>query len=158
MHPVRPDEREVAALFVIYNDDLTRIHDVLIRQFSVLQSRTQLLLTLATITLTITGFSGPRIAGTHAVIGWLMGGGLLFVLASIALVLTGTLRLRFASEILDPARPRESVTEILCQRNRKTRIFLWSLALLVIGLSGYVAAVIAYLVIGDPASVTLASG
>lgn len=151
----RAIDDEVTALFALYDDDLARIHDVLIRQFAVLQGRTQLLLTLATITLTITGFSGPRIASTHASVGWLMGGGLLFVLASIALVLTGTLRLRFASEILDPRRARDSVAEVLHQRNRKTRVFLWSLTLLVVGLTGYVAAVIAYLALGDPSSVAM---
>ena len=41
---------------------LLAVQQVIAHQFDVLQSRTHMMLTLATLTLTITGFSGPKIA------------------------------------------------------------------------------------------------
>ena len=141
---------EADNLFALYDNDLQRVHQVLTQQFSVLQSRTQMLLTLSTIVLTITGFSGPRIGATHMSVRLAMAMGLVCVLISVISMLTGIIHLRFASQFLDSEHPRETVIAILAQRDRKTRIFFRALFTLVLGMAFYVLAIIAYLFLGDP--------
>ncbi len=113
-------------------------------QFAVIQSRTQLLLTLATLTLTITGFSGPRIAVSGAFARAAMICGLVLVLMGVVAALVGSLRIRWLTQFIG-ANPHEELAAIIAYRNRKTAWFVWELLLVVGGLSCYVAAVIAYL-------------
>ncbi|MDA3960023.1 MAG: hypothetical protein PF961_04465 [Planctomycetota bacterium] len=139
---------EARHLMVLYEGDLSRCLDVLTRQFGVLQSRSQLLLTLATITLTITGFSGPRIAASGELARWSLVIGLAVVLISVILILLGTLRIRWMTQLVtDPG----SLATAIAYRDRKTRMYLFQLSVLVVGLSAYVLAVLAYFVSGVPA-------
>jgi hypothetical protein len=117
--------------------------EVVSRQFATIQSRTQLLLTLATITLTITGFSGPKIAESGVFARLSLSIGLGFVLAAV-LILLSTLRIRWLTQFSGPD-ALGTLTDILEYRNRKTSWYLFELALLAVGLGLYVAAVIAYL-------------
>lgn len=140
-------QREAERLLTLYDGALPRCLDVLTHQFGVLQSRSQLLLTLATITLTITGFSGPRIAASGAVARWSLVVGLALVLLAVVLILLGTLRIRWMTQLVhDPA----SLAEAIAYRDRKTRKYLLQLAILVAGLTAYVCAVIAYFLTGVP--------
>ena len=78
---------EAERLLAVHGSDgLAKVQGILSQQFQVLQSRSQLLLTLATITLTITGFSGPRIADSNPFGGPLMAIGLCFVLLAVAMI------------------------------------------------------------------------
>ena len=129
-------------------DHLPALQAVLSQQFQVLQARSQLLLTLATITLTITGFSGPRIAGSHPLTGPLMAIGLSFVLLAVAMILFGTLRIRWVTQFIDPDDATACVARIITYRNRKTKLYIVELGCLVLGLAGYVSAVITYLFSG----------
>ena len=114
-----------------------------------MQSRSQLLLTLATITLTITGFSGPRIADANYLTGPLMAVGLSFVLLAVAMILLGTLRIRWVTQLIDPDQTIASIATIIAYRNRKTRLYIVELSCLVLGLAGYVSAVVTYLFLGS---------
>jgi hypothetical protein len=119
--------------------------NTLSQQFQVLQSRSQLLLTLSTLTLTITGFSGPKIAQTNALARYSIAVGIVFVLISTILVLIGTLRIKWVSQFT--GKDEQSMLEaIIAYRNRKTRLYRWELGLLVIGLTCYVCSVVTYLV------------
>ena len=145
-HPSPPEE--AAQLIELYGgvERLPACIEVISKQFIVLQSRSQLLLTLATITLTITGFSGPKIAASGAFARCAMASGLLFVLLAVVILL-GTLRIRWLTQF-SGASAQATVTAILEYRNRKTRWYLLELGLLVIGLACYVSAVIYFLL--DP--------
>lgn len=118
-------------------------------QFQVLQTRSQLLLTLATLTLTITGFSGPKIAQTNALARYSIALGLVFVLISTILVLIGTLRIQWMTQV-EAETPRATLVAILTYRNQKSALYRVELLLLVIGLACYVTSVVTYLICLPP--------
>ena len=143
MTPDPEDEaRELLALHGGGRDALARAVELLSRQFLVIQNRSQLLLTLATITLTITGFSGPKMAesGVLARIGLVAG--LIFVLLAVVLLLAN-LRIRWLTHFIGPD-PQRSLVAALRYRNAKTRWYLAQIVLLMIGLGCYVGAIVAY--------------
>lgn len=115
--------------------------------FDVIQARSQLLLTLSTIALTITGFSGPKIAQTNDFARYSMALGIVFVLCSMIILLLGGLRIRWTTQFLGGP-PEETLIRIIRYRNLKTRLYFVELGLLVIGLSSYVASVVTYLLYG----------
>lgn len=112
--------------------------------FTILQTRSQMLLGLATICLTITGFSGPRMAQSNGISRFFIGFGLSFVLASIIAVVAGPLRFRWITAwkagTLD-----ETLIENIMRRDQKTRLYRLATTLLMIGLSGYLLSLIVYL-------------
>jgi hypothetical protein len=122
--------------------------DVLMQQFQVLQTRAQIMLTITTLTLTITGFSGPKIAAAGLFARTTMVLGILSVLASTLLILGGSLRIQWVTQFRGPD-DHALVTSILHYRNRKTRLFFLEICLLVAGLACYVASVVAYFIVGD---------
>lgn len=119
---------------------------LLMAQFSVLQTRSQLLLTVATLALTITGFSGPRIAAAGEFQRYGLAAGLALVLASMLLILGGSLRIRWVTQFRRPEGGDDTalLAQIVCYRDRKTRLFFIEVCLLLAGLTAYVAAIIAY--------------
>ena len=103
-----------------------------------------MLLGLATICLTITGFSGPRMAQSNAYSRFFIAFGLTFVLASVIAIVVGPLRLRWITAwragSLD-----ETLLENLKRRDSKTRFYRLATLLLLIGLTGYLLSLIFYL-------------
>ena len=139
-------EDEAARLLALHGggaEALGRSMDLISRQFLVMQNRSQLLLTLATITLTITGFSGPKIAESGAASRLGLSLGLVFVLATVVLLL-GNLRIKWLTTFVDGDAQR-ALAAMLRYRNRKTGWYLVQIVLLGVGLSAYVGAIIAYL-------------
>ena len=121
--------------------------EVLMQQFNVLQTRAQMMLTITTLTLTITGFSGPKIVASGLFARGAMVAGLLSTLASTMLILGGSLRIRWVTQF-HGEEDLTLVTRVLRYRNRKTRLFFAEICLLVAGLAFYVASVVAYFVTG----------
>jgi hypothetical protein len=117
---------------------------VLANQFNVLQGRSQLLLSLSTLVLTITGFSGPKIAATNTAARWLLAAGIFIVLLSTGSTLIQTLSIRWTTQFKG-ATPADTLEGIIRNRNRKTRFFALSLTLLVVGLAAYVGSIIVFL-------------
>lgn len=152
--PLTP-EQEADAILAMHDGRLAPAMAVVSSQFNVIQARSQLLLTLATITLTITGFSGPRIAASGAAARWCMGGGLVLVLAGVLVLLAG-LRIRWSTQFAG-ASPREAIAATIRYRNGKTRGYFAHMALIGAGIALYVASVIAYLVTGESAAATAAA-
>lgn len=128
---------------------LPKCLDVIRHQFTVIQGRTQLLLTLATITLTITGFSGPKIAQTNFLARYSMAAGIAFVLLALVMVLLGSMRVRWVTQFIGQD-DIDTLVAILKHRNLKVLLFECELTLLIIGLSLYVISVITYLLHGIP--------
>ena len=122
---------------------------VISQQFVVLQTRSQLLLTLATIVLTITGFSGPRIAASGMFARASMAIGLLLTLIAVLMLLLN-LRIRWLTQF--QGRDAQAIlTDIIAYREGKRRAYLWIITILMVGLACYVAAVIAFLITGEAA-------
>lgn len=116
------------------------------KQLAVIQTRSQLLLTLGTITLTITGFSGPKIAesGIMAQIG--MAGGLIFVLAAMVTLIFGSLQIQWVTQYRADS-IKETLLALLAYRDQKTVAYHWEVALLAIGLMFYVGGMVAYVLV-----------
>jgi len=92
-----PDQ-ELDFLKQIYGSDRSdKLIEILTDSFNVLQNRAQMLLSLITITLTITGFSGPRIAESSLVARISIAFGLAFVLISALILMAGPLRINWCT-------------------------------------------------------------
>jgi len=143
MKKLTPEE-EVAFLKEIHGGDYSKLFSSVKESFALLQMRSQMLLGLATICLTITGFSGPRMAQSNSFSRFFIGFGLSLVLVSVAAVVAGPLRLQWMTawkaESLD-----ETLIQNILRRDSKTRLYRIATALLLAGLSGYLLSLIFYL-------------
>lgn len=139
-------ETEADRLEIIYPGEtgFSKSLDIIRHQFDVIQARSQLLLTVGTLALTITGFSGPAIARSGVFARYSMAIGIVFVLAAIIVLLTGGLRIQWITQFVSTDR-RQILVDIIQYRDRKTKLYMLELTLLVVGLSFYVASVVAYL-------------
>jgi hypothetical protein len=140
-------ESEAQRLEIIYPGEagFSKSLDIIRHQFDVIQARSQLLLTVGTLALTITGFSGPAIARSGVFARYSMTFGIVFVLAALIVLLTGGLRIQWMTQFVSTDR-RQMLIDIIQYRDQKTRLYMIELSLLVIGLSFYVASVVAYLI------------
>ncbi|MEK7415035.1 MAG: hypothetical protein AAB263_17155 [Planctomycetota bacterium] len=123
---------------------LAKALELLHSQFATMQARTQLLLTLATITMTITGFSGHQMAKSGFFASLAMAVGLICVLVSVLLMMA-SLRVHWLSQF-DEGDPVATVAAIISYRDSKTCRYRIQITLLASGLACYVAAVVAYLI------------
>jgi hypothetical protein len=147
--PAEPSARDEARHLLRITGSLKPALDLLMTQFNVLQTRAQLLLSLATLTLTITGFSGPRIAAAGAFSRYALIIGLVLVLVSVLLILGLGLRVRWVTQFRGPS-DEELLVTIIDYRDNKTRSFSWQIATLGTGLGAYVAGVTGYFLCGAP--------
>lgn len=86
--PIGPDE-EAAYLQGLYDGKLSSCLEFTRQHFSVIQTRSQLLLTICALALTITGFSGLKIVQTNLFARYSMVLGIVFVLATMLILLVG---------------------------------------------------------------------
>jgi hypothetical protein len=147
--PSSPESRAEAERLLRISGGVKPALDVLLGQFNVLQGRAQLLLTLATLVLTITGFSGPRIAAAGAFPRLALSLGLVLVLAAVSLVLASGLRIRWVTQFAAPD-DAALLASVIDYRDRKTRAFALQLLLLGTGIAVYVAGVVVYFLKGAP--------
>lgn len=117
-------------------------------QLQVMQTRTQTLLGLATLCITVTGFSGPKIAASNPFSRATLAAGLFLTLVAVLLLLFN-LRVRWITQFAHPD-PEARLAAIIAQRDQRTARFLQQIGVLGLGLACYVASVIGYLVAGDP--------
>lgn len=137
-------EEEVEFLKEIHGRDYSKLFGIIRETFTLLQTRSQMLLGLATICLTITGFSGPRMAQSNPFSRFFIGFGLAFVLASIIAVVIGPLQLRWMTEWRADTL-EATLVENIKRRGFKTRLYRIATALLLIGLTGYLLSLVFYL-------------
>lgn len=133
-------EQEVAHLLRLYDGNAAQIMSALQSQLSILANRAQTLLSLAGITITVTGFSGTSIAKAGPVSATLLVLGLVVVLVSAAIAMNGILRVQWTTS-LPPCELNEAVLATIEVRDVKTKRFDLALRLLVIGLTLYVSSV-----------------
>ncbi len=139
---------ELNYIKAIYGEDKPdRLYGVLTDSFNVLQNRAQMLLSLVTITLTITGFSGPKIAESSILARSAIAIGLTFVLLSALIMMSGPLRLSWCTRNR-AADIDQSLIRLIDQRNFRTKRYHTASRFLVIGLIGYVVSVITFLITG----------
>lgn len=138
-------EEELAYLQELYGrHSPERAIGVIVDQFSTLQQRSQTMLGLVTICLTISGFSGPNVAASGPFARWCISLGLALVLASAVTILTGPLQLRWVTQWRAETADA-SVLGLIRHRNLRTRRYNLAFWMLVLGLAGYVGSLISYL-------------
>ncbi len=119
-------------------------YNTVVAHVNAIQSRQQTLLTLATLTLTITGFSGPSMAASNVVSKYSMIFGISIVLFSMVMILVNILKFNWFTQIKEKDF-EATLAKLIKYRNARNDEFKKELVLLTIGLSCYVIAVIAYL-------------
>lgn len=124
----------------LYQGDAYKIMQSIDGQLSILSNRAQTLLSLAGITITVTGFSGATIAQSGKLAAVLLVVGLVLVLVAASLSMSGILRVRWVTSIA-PCSLEDAVDSALDVRDAKTRVFDRSLGILIVGLALYVASV-----------------
>ncbi len=152
--PGAAEARERSNLLAITSQpEAMRTHDLLARQFDVLQARSAVLLTFCAVVITTTGFSGRLIAGTNRLAQALINAGVFLVLAAAWVVLRGVLRVRWVTLTYVPQEPG-SIDAILRERNRRGRILCGAILLAMLGMSLYVGAIAIMLALPDAAAVS----
>lgn len=147
------EEDEAGQILALVGGNALRAFELLERQLSVLVLRTQVLLSLSGIVITVTGFSGRAIAATSATARACISSGILVVLAAAAVAFVGVLRLRWLTQELDTD-VRRTIERGLAIRDKKSRHLTFAIVLFVIGLALYCAA-IAQLLIATPTASSL---
>lgn len=139
--PSQSRQAEVDRLIRIYGqEDQRSIMEVVERQYMVLHHRSQVLLGLAGIVITTTGFSGRLIAGTNDLAKWLIICGVALVMLAAATVCLGVLHLRWLTQ--QPGDDiRSWLSRAISYRDRKTRFYRVAIVITMIGLCLYVASI-----------------
>lgn len=123
--------------------------EILRDSFNTLQVRSQLLLGLITICLTITGFSGIRIAADSPLARVLMLVGILGVLVSAVILFSGPLQVRWLTQARGGTLS-QTIVHLIRRRNARTARYHAAVICLLIGLTGYVSSITAYMTHGTP--------
>jgi len=130
---------------VLLIGDPERLVGHVVDNFMVLQTRSAMLLSLITLCLTISGFSGHRIAAAGFEPALLLGLGLVLAVGAASLLLQGPLRLRWATRMAAPGGLEDTLIELIRQRNLRTRRYHQATAVLVAGLCSYTASLVLFI-------------
>jgi len=115
-------------------------YEMVERQLSVLVVRTQVILSLSGIVITVTGFSGRAVAQVSWLARSLITAGMFVVLAAAAVGVVGVLRVSWLSHAIADD-PLETLERALAIRDQKSRWLTVSLLLWVGGFALYCVAV-----------------
>lgn len=134
------EAKEARAILDLCEGSKLRAFEMVQSQLAVLVLRTQVMLSLSGIVITVTGFSGRAIAQTSALARGCIVTGLFLVLGAAAVAVGGVLRLKWLTESLTDD-PVELLRLAIVIRNRKSRFLSYALVFFVSGFSLYCAAV-----------------
>ncbi|MBM4783551.1 MAG: hypothetical protein GQE15_38240 [Archangiaceae bacterium] len=131
---------EIQRILKLTNSDTERAFGLVERQLSVLVLRTQVMLSLSGIVITVTGFSGKAIAQTNELARTLVSAGILIVLAAAATAIGGVLRLKWLTQELGEDL-HQTLDRMLRVRDEKSRFLSAALVLFIVGFSCYCIAI-----------------
>lgn len=132
--------QETEKIIALCGGDTARALEWVERQLITLHTRSQVLLSLAGVVITVTGFSGRIIAGTSTLAQALVVAGIGVVVASAIWVYLGVMGLRWVTAELE-GDPGEGLARILARRDARTRRYRLGGIFLSVGLALYGAAV-----------------
>jgi hypothetical protein len=136
-----PGAREEAAkILTLADGDRLKAFDIVERQLAVLVLRTQVMLSLSGIVITVTGFSGRAIAQTSMLARGSITAGILIVLAAAAAAIWGVLRVSWLTQSLDED-ALQMLVNAIGLRDVKARYLRLSLLLFVLGFTLYCVAI-----------------
>ncbi|MCU1282842.1 MAG: hypothetical protein JWM53_6388 [bacterium] len=140
---------EAERILNLSRGDTLKAYEMVERQLSVLVLRTQVMLSLSGIVVTVTGFSGRAIAQTSDLARWSIAAGILVVLASAAAAIWGVLRLEWLTQTIDED-PVAMLTRGIEMRDSKSRFLRVALVLFICGFSLYCFAIAQLLIASRP--------
>jgi len=144
MKKLSPQEELSNLISIVENETHEKILNNLKESFNTLYTRSQVLLSLTTICLTITGFIGPKIARSGHLSKFFIIFGLIFVIMSTVILFTGPLYIQWISRFKADTFEETVICQIK-RRNKRTIKYRIAKLFLAIGLTGYVISVISYL-------------
>jgi predicted lysophospholipase L1 biosynthesis ABC-type transport system permease subunit len=118
--------------------------DRLISNYMVLQVRSSMLMSLITLCLTISGFSGHRIASAGPIAATFLSLGLALAVCSAILLMRGPLKLRWTTRHACPEGLDATLISLIDVRDKRTQSYHRAATVLVIGLSCYTISVILF--------------
>lgn len=136
-------EDELAYLKELYGEEKAVLLDRVTHSFGILQTRSSMLLSLIALCLTISGFSGPKIAESGAFAALAISLGAFGSIVAAVLLVCGPLQLRWVTTWKDDNFDT-SILNLLQTRNQRTRRYHKAAVCLVFGLSMFVLGLIAY--------------
>lgn len=122
--------------------DPLQILDRYLAQLSVLQTRSGMMISLIALCLTISGFSGHRIAATGRTATLMMSGGLVFAVISGVILFFGPLQVRWVTSYAHPEGLEARLLALIQLRNERTHFFHVAAGCMVFALICYVGAVV----------------
>ena len=140
---------EAEQILKLSRGDAQRAYDMVERQLSVLVLRTQVMLSLSGIVITVTGFSGRAIAETSNLARGSIASGILVVLASAAAAIWGVLRLSWLTQTIGDD-TLAMLTRGIEIRDAKSRFLKVALVLFICGFSLYCFAIAQLLLAARP--------
>lgn len=140
MTPSEPHADEARRIAALVGGDHRAAYDLLERQLAVLVMRTQVLLSLSGIVITVTGFSGRAIAQSGVAARISITAGILVVLLAALTAIGGVLRLRWLSQILGDD-VHVTLERGLALRDQKARWLAAAMTLFGIGFAFYCIAI-----------------
>lgn len=136
---------EVKRIIALTKGDPVKAYELVQQQLNVLVLRTQVMLSLSGIVITVTGFSGRTIAQTSELARNLVASGIVIVLGAAAVAIGGVLRLRWLTqEMTDDT--EATLVRMLDMRDQKARYLNVALVLFVVGFACYCIAIAMMLV------------
>lgn len=133
-------EEEMRHLVDLYKGEPAPIMNALAGQFDILAGRSQTLLSLVGITISLTSMGGVNIARAGKLAAILLLAGLVLVISSAGMAILGILRIRWTTQMA-PSSLESAILTVLARRDQKTKLYLLALIALVLGLTLYVASV-----------------
>ena len=132
-------KEEANNILSLTKNDLLKALELLEKQLNTLHLRAQVLMSLAGIVLTVTGFSGRLIAATSLISQILVIFGLATVLTSAVWVFSQVMGIKWVTTGFS-GNATESLEKIIERRNRKTRAYTLGGIILCVGLLFYAIA------------------
>ncbi len=140
---------EAERILLLAEGNALQAYEIVNQQLSVLVLRTQVMLSLSGIVVTVTGFSGRAIAETSVVARGSVASGILVVLASAAVAIWGVLRLSWLTQTIG-GDTIVMLTRGIEIRDTKSRFLRASLILFIVGFSLYCFAIAQLLLAAQP--------
>lgn len=140
---------EIRRILALTRGDPAKAYELVQSQLSVLVLRTQVMLSLSGIVITVTGFSGRAIAQTSSLARALISLGIMVVLAAAAVAIGGVLRLRWLTqELTDDV--EQTLRKMLEIRDRKSGYLRAALLLFLVGFCCYCVSIALMLIATQP--------
>ena len=140
---------EVKRIIALTKGDPVKAYELVQAQLSVLVLRTQVMLSLSGIVITVTGFSGRSIAQTSALARNLVASGILIVLGAAGVAIGGVLRLQWLTQQLTDD-TEQTLVRMLDMRDQKSRYLSAALLLFMVGFACYCVSIALMLLATQP--------